>query len=53
VTISTNGAVGDQIEGLVESVNDRGIKVGGEWRNVSKFHPVDLPDRGARVRSER
>jgi hypothetical protein len=24
----------------------------GEWRNVSRFHPVDLPDRGARVRLE-
>ena len=49
---TTNGAVTDQIEGLVESANERGIKVGGEWRNMSKFHPVDLPDRGARVRLE-
>src|SRR4029077_7768668 len=23
-----------------------------EWRNNSKFHPVELPDRGARVRIE-
>jgi hypothetical protein len=49
---TSNGHVGDQVEGLVETVNDRGIKVGGEWRNVSRFHPVDLPDRGARVRLE-
>jgi hypothetical protein len=48
--VTTNGQVADVIEGLVESVNDRGIHVGGEWRNVSKFHPVDLPCRGARVR---
>ncbi len=26
--------------------------MGGEWRNVSKFKPVDLPERGARVRLE-
>jgi hypothetical protein len=50
--IGTNGAVGEVVEGLVESANDRGIKVGGEWRNQSKFHPVDLPERGARVRLE-
>jgi hypothetical protein len=47
---TTNGTVGDQFEGFVESVNDRGIKVAGEWRNLSKFHPIDLPERGARVR---
>jgi hypothetical protein len=47
---TTNGT--DQVEGLVEAVNDRGIRVAGEWRNVSRFHPVDLPDRGARVRLE-
>jgi hypothetical protein len=47
---TTNGHVADLVEGLVESTNERGIRVGGEWRNVSKFHPVDLPDRGARVR---
>jgi len=45
-----NGQVGDQVEGLVETRNDHGIKVGGEWRNVSKFHPIDLPSPGARVR---
>jgi hypothetical protein len=49
---TTNGAVGDLVEGLVESANDHGIKVAGEWRNVSKFKTVDLPDRGARVRLE-
>jgi hypothetical protein len=48
--VTSNGTVGDQVEGLVESVNDRGIRVAGEWRNISKFHPVDLPERGARVR---
>lgn len=51
MTTST-GPVGDVVEGIVEDANERGIKVGGEWRNVSKFHPVDLPDRGTRVRLE-
>lgn len=41
-----------QHEGRVESANERGIKVNGEWRNVSKFHPVTLPPRGAVVRLE-
>lgn len=49
---TSNSQVADVVEGLVESANDHGIKVGGEWRNVSKFHHVDLPDRGARVRLE-
>jgi hypothetical protein len=47
---TANGHSTDQVEGLVEAINDHGIRVAGEWRNVSKFHPVDLPDRGARVR---
>ena len=48
--MSSNGHVADVIEGMVEARNDRGVKVGGEWRNVSRFHPVDLPPQGARVR---
>jgi len=42
----------DQVEGLVERTNDHGIYVAGDWRNVSKFHPLELPERGARVRLE-
>jgi hypothetical protein len=49
---TSNGQVGEVLEGFVESVNDRGVKVGGDWRNVSRFHPVDLPGQGARVRLE-
>jgi hypothetical protein len=49
---TTNGQVADVVEGAVENTNDHGIRVAGEWRNVSKFHPVDLPARGARVRLE-
>lgn len=49
---TSNGQAGELIEGVVEAANERGIRVAGEWRNASKFHPVDLPDRGARVRLE-
>jgi hypothetical protein len=44
---TSNGQV---VEGLAEQVNEHGLKVGGEWLNVSKFKPVELPERGARVR---
>jgi len=49
---TSNGQVGEVLDGLVEAVNERGVKVGGDWRNVSKFHPVELPGQGARVRLE-
>ena len=47
---TSNGQVADVVEGVVEARNDRGVKVAGDWRNVSKFHPVELPPQGARVR---
>jgi hypothetical protein len=40
----------EDVEGLVESVNATGLKIGGAWVNVSRFHPVALPDAGAHVR---
>ena len=40
----------EDVEGLVESVNATGLKIGGAWVNLSRFHPVTLPDAGARVR---
>jgi len=40
----------EDVEGLVESVNPTGLKIGGAWVNVSRFHPVTLPDAGAHVR---
>ena len=40
------------LEGAVEARNERGIKLDGEWHNVSKFKPIDLPEVGARVRAE-
>jgi hypothetical protein len=46
----TNGTIHGEVEGLVEARNDRGIRVAGDWRNVSRFHPLDLPGEGARVR---
>jgi len=38
------------IEGTVEARNERGIRVGGDWFNVSQFRPVALPDVGQFVR---
>jgi len=40
----------EDVEGIVESVNPTGLKIGGAWVNVSRFHPVQLPDAGAHVR---
>lgn len=41
------------LEGPVEARNGTGIKLDGEWRNVSKFGPrLDLPEVGAHVRAE-
>ena len=40
------------ITATVEAVNDRGIKIQGGWLNVSRFHPVALPMRGALVALE-
>jgi len=38
------------IEGLVEAVNGKGIRVKGSWLNVSQFKPVPLPEVGEYVR---
>ncbi|HYW86254.1 MAG TPA: hypothetical protein VFB50_00680 [Chloroflexota bacterium] len=38
------------VEGIVQSVNATGLKLGGAWLNVSQFHPVELPDTGTHVR---
>jgi hypothetical protein len=40
----------EDVEGLVEAVNSKGLKLGGSWVNVSQFRPVELPEAGARVR---
>jgi hypothetical protein len=40
----------EDVEGIVESVNPTGLKIGGAWVNVSRFKPVDLPESGAHVR---
>jgi len=39
-----------QVEGIVEAVNDNGLKLDGDWVNVSKYKPVALPDVGAHVK---
>jgi hypothetical protein len=40
----------EDVEGVVESVNATGLKIGGAWVNVSRFKPVTLPAAGAHVR---
>jgi hypothetical protein len=40
----------ETINGVVEARNERGIKVLGEWRNLSKFKPLELPEVGVQVR---
>jgi hypothetical protein len=41
-----------QVEGLVEATNPNGLKIAGAWVNVSRFRPVELPERGTHVRLE-
>jgi len=46
-----NGRVQTQdVEGVVEATNAKGLKIGGAWVNVSQFNPVELPEAGAHVR---
>jgi hypothetical protein len=50
---TTNGHVPtQQVEGLVEATNANGLKIAGAWVNVSRWHPIELPDAGAHVRLE-
>jgi hypothetical protein len=53
--IASNGGSGEHVypnlvEGVVEAINERGVRIDGEWLNISKFHPVALPDVGQVVR---
>jgi hypothetical protein len=38
-----------QVRGRIESANETGVRIAGEWYNRSRFHPVDLPKAGAEV----
>jgi hypothetical protein len=40
----------ETLEGRVEARNERGLRLDGEWYNVSKFRPLDLPPVGSTVR---
>jgi hypothetical protein len=49
--VGSNGHLPNTVEGVVAAVNERGIRIGEDWFNVSKFKPIpDLPARGTRVR---
>ncbi len=47
---TANGTGAETIAGTVEALNERGVKVGGRWLNVSQWHPIELPRRGELVR---
>ncbi|PIT91527.1 hypothetical protein COU12_02610, partial [Candidatus Jorgensenbacteria bacterium CG10_big_fil_rev_8_21_14_0_10_54_38] len=34
------------VRGIVETVNDKGINIGGNWFNFSQYDPVDTPAEG-------
>lgn len=38
------------LEGVVEAANERGIRVQGEWANVSRYRPLEVPPIGTNVR---
>lgn len=37
------------VKGIVETVNDKGINIGGNWFNFSQYDPVDTPQEGDAV----
>src|SRR5262245_40609027 len=37
------------IEGTIDQANERGVRINGQWFNLSQFKPVALPAAGARV----
>lgn len=50
---TNNGHAGHvSVEGTVQSRNERGVRIDGQWLNLSRFRPVGLPDVGARIRAE-
>jgi hypothetical protein len=55
--IGSNGGAGEHVypnvvEGVVEAANPKGIRINGDWFNVSQFRPVALPEVGVVVRLE-
>ena len=47
MAVHPNGTGTAQLVGLVESVNEKGVKIAGEWLNFSKWATdVTLPERG-------
>jgi CHAD domain-containing protein len=47
----TNGTAHEVIDGVVAARNDRGVRIGEEWFNLSQFGPkLELPEAGAHVR---
>jgi hypothetical protein len=43
----------ESVEGVVEATNAKGLKIAGQWVNVSQFRPIEkMPETGALVRLE-
>jgi hypothetical protein len=40
----------EQVEGVVEATNAKGLKIAGAWVNVSQFRPVEIPEPGTYAR---
>jgi len=47
--MTSNGYSGTTVRGVAERVNERGIRINGDWLNVSKFKPLELPPEGSQV----
>lgn len=43
-------AIRKELEGYVQAVSRRGVKIDGEWLNFSQFAEVPRPERGQTVR---
>ena len=39
----------ERVAGVVEAVNERGVRIAGTWHNFSRFADVPRPMKGARV----
>lgn len=41
-----------KVRGIVESVNEKGIKIDGEWYNFSQYDRVEIPNEGEEAEIE-
>jgi len=41
-----------KVRGIIEAVNDKGVKIDGEWYNFSQYDRVEIPNEGEEVEIE-